>query len=163
MYRTITEQYDVDPFIWFQTMADNRGYGIGTRHVTGLNDVIPQESHSQARNDIFSQRMVAPWNVLPNWVKQSTTVNMFKNRLDGHIQQGLFLSYYAVLLTEDNPIYGKKAPGITFHVQFPGAFLNKCSVWSFWGYLFCMRLVSTSSKDNTIKAIVMEEKVRVNI
>ena len=49
MYRTITGKYDVDPLIWFQTMADNRGSGIGTRHVTGLNDVIPQESHSQAR------------------------------------------------------------------------------------------------------------------
>ena len=31
--------------------------------------------------------MVAPWNSLPNWVKQSTTVNMFKNRLDEHLEQ----------------------------------------------------------------------------
>ena len=30
-------------------------------------------------------------NALSNWVKQSTTVNMFKNRLDELMQQGLFL------------------------------------------------------------------------
>ena len=50
-------------------------------------------------------------------------------------------------LTSDNPtklinsshIYGTHAPGITSHWKYPGAFLNECSVWSFWGCLFLMR------------------------
>ena len=29
--------------------------------------------------------------------------------------------------------YGTHAPGITSHATYPGAFLNECSVWSFWG------------------------------
>ena len=91
MYKIMTGKDDVDPNIWFKTMAENRGSGIGTRQVTGLHNVLPQESHSQTRRNFFSQRVVAPWNALSNWVKQSTTVNMFKNRLDEHMKQGLFL------------------------------------------------------------------------
>ena len=33
-------------------------------------------------------------------------------------------------------IYGPLAPGMISHIKYPGAFINKCSVWSFWGYLF---------------------------
>jgi hypothetical protein len=49
--------------------------------------------------------------------------------------------------------YGKKAPGMTSHVKFPGAFLSKCSVWYFWGYLCLMRLkllvlLQNESKNN---------------
>ena len=86
MYRIMTGKDDVDSNIWFQTMADSRGTGIGTRQATGLHNVLPQESNNQTRSNFFSQRVVAPWNALPNWVKQSNTVNMFKNRLDEHMQ-----------------------------------------------------------------------------
>jgi hypothetical protein len=39
----------------------------------------------------------------------------------------------------DSNVYGTHAPGITSHLKYPGAFLNECSVWSFWGCLFVMR------------------------
>ena len=47
---------------------------------------------------------------------------------------------YISCLFQLHPIYGPLVPGITSHVKYPGAFLNMCSAWSFWGYLFLMRL-----------------------
>ena len=89
MYRIMSGKDDVSPNTWFQTMADNRGDGVGTRQATGLYNVLPKQGRSEIREHFFSQRVVAPWNSLPNWVKQSTTVNMFKNRLDEHMEQGV--------------------------------------------------------------------------
>ena len=89
MYRIMSGKDDVSPNTWFQTMADNRGDGVGTRQATGLYNVFPKQGNSEFRANFFSQRVVAPWNSLPNWVKQSSTVNMFKNRLDDHMEQGV--------------------------------------------------------------------------
>ena len=91
MFRIMTGKDDVDPNIWFQTMADSRGTGIGTRQATGLFNILPTESNGQTRSNFFSQRVVAPWNNLPNSVKQATTVNMFKNRFDEYMKQGVFI------------------------------------------------------------------------
>ena len=87
--RIMSGKDDVSPITWFQTMNDNRGDGVGTRQATGLYNVLPKQGRSEIRTNFFSQRVVAPWNSLPNWVKQSTTVNMFKNRLDEHLEQGV--------------------------------------------------------------------------
>ena len=91
VFRIMTGKDDVDPNIWFQTMADSRGTGIGTRQATGLFNILPTESNGQTRSNFFSQRVVAPWNNLPNSVKQATTVNMFKNRFDEYMKQGVFI------------------------------------------------------------------------
>ena len=91
MYRIMSGKDDVRPSIWFHTMADFRGTGVGTRQARGLYNVHPQESQGQVRKNFFSQRVVAPWNALPDQVKQATSVNMFKNSLDDHMKQGVFL------------------------------------------------------------------------
>ena len=91
VFRIMTGKDDVDPNIWFQTMADSRGTGIGTRQATGLYNILPTEYNGQTRSNFFSQRVVAPWNNLPNSVKQATTVNLFKNRFDEYMKQGAFI------------------------------------------------------------------------
>lgn len=91
MYRIMSGKDDVRPSIWFHTMADFRGTGVDTRQAMGLYNVHPQESQGQVRKNFFSQRVVAPWNALPDQVKQATSVNMFKNSLDDHMKQGVFL------------------------------------------------------------------------
>ena len=90
MYRIMSGKDDVRPSIWFHTMADFRGTGVDTRQARGLYNVHPQESQGQVRKNFFSQRVVAPWNALPDQVKQATSVNMFKNSLDDHMKQGVF-------------------------------------------------------------------------
>ena len=37
-------------------------------------------------------------------------------------------------------VHRQETPGMTSHVNIPGAFLNKCSVWCFLRYLFVMWL-----------------------
>ena len=65
------------------------------------------------------------------------------------LQQTLYCSTYCLMpylcyvhwkCYPSIPIYGPLPPGMTSHWKFPCAFLKKCSVWSFWGDLFCMRL-----------------------
>ena len=90
MYKIMTGKDDVSPSVWFHTMAEVRGTGVSTRQSEGLHNIHPQESQSQVRKNFFSQRVVAPWNALPDWVKQSTSVNMFKNSVDEHMKQGVF-------------------------------------------------------------------------
>ena len=91
MYKIMTGKDDVSPSIWFHTMAEFRGTGIATRQSEGLYNIHHQESNTQVRGNFFSQRVVDPWNALPDWVKQSTSVNMFKNTLDDHMKRGVFI------------------------------------------------------------------------
>ena len=51
MYKIMSGKDDVNQNIWFKTMADNRGTGVGTRQATGLYNVLPQKSKSQ--NQLF--------------------------------------------------------------------------------------------------------------
>ena len=37
------------------------------------------------RKNFFSQRVVNDWNILPETVINSSSINMFKNRLDCHL------------------------------------------------------------------------------
>ena len=83
MYRIMSGKDDVLPSTWFQTMTDSRGDGPGTRQSKGLYNVLPTASRTQIRKNFFSQRVVEPWNNLPDSVKAAESVNIFKNRLDG--------------------------------------------------------------------------------
>ena len=84
MYRMMTGKDKVDSSLWFQ-MARQREGATATRQVTGhLNVETPLPGRLQMRRGQFSQRVAASWNGLPNWVKQSPTVNTFKNNLDKH-------------------------------------------------------------------------------
>ena len=85
MYRIMTGQDDVDPSLWFQPIATSRN-GLGTRHASGLHNVVQQRSKGEVREKNFSQRVVSAWNNLPDSVKGAGCVNTFKNRLDEHNQ-----------------------------------------------------------------------------
>ena len=85
MYRIMTGQDDVDPSLWFQPIATSRN-GLGTRHASGLHNVVQQRSKGEVRRNFFSQRVVSAWNNLPDSVKGAGCVNTFKNRLDEHNQ-----------------------------------------------------------------------------
>ena len=86
MYRIMTGQDDVDPSLLFQPVATSRN-GPGTRHAAGLHNVVQQRSKGEIRRNFFSQRVVCPWNSLPDSVKSAENVNTFKNRLDEHDHQ----------------------------------------------------------------------------
>ena len=44
--------------------------------------------HTTSRSDFFAQRVLKFWNCLPCYVKDSSTVNCFKNRLDNFRKKG---------------------------------------------------------------------------
>ena len=64
--------------LWFQTVGARNG------RTTRLNDhdhnlVRRSVSHTDIRNNFFSQRVINSWNKLPSWVKDSKTVKQFKD------------------------------------------------------------------------------------
>ena len=82
VYKIMTKKENVDPGIWFESLADHRGEGIRTRYSDGLYNVRQQASNNDVRRHFFSQRVCHSWNALPDHVKASTSVNMFKNQYD---------------------------------------------------------------------------------
>ena len=48
-----------------------------------------QRSHTNIRSSFFSQRVVNIWNSLPSTVVSESSVNNFKNRLDGCAEWGI--------------------------------------------------------------------------
>ena len=82
MFRIMTGKDDVKSSTWFQLTAD-RGGGANTRAAAGHLNVLPvRKSNLDIRKNFFSQRVVQSWNSLPDRIKMSQTVNMFKNSLD---------------------------------------------------------------------------------
>ena len=67
---------------WF-TRADTRRT---TRNTCGLNNIVPMRNNHEYRNNFFSQRVVEEWNSLPDVVKESRTVQMFKRRYWRHTE-----------------------------------------------------------------------------
>ena len=88
MYKIMSGKENVDFRIWFETLADQRGPNIMTRHSSGLYNVVQKNSNSDLRRNFFSQRICSTWNNLPDIVKSSNSVNTFKNRLDDHTHPG---------------------------------------------------------------------------
>ena len=85
MFRIMTGKDKVDPSLWFR-MPIPRGGAASTRQNTGfLNVEKPLRSNWELRRNQFSQRVVDDWNLLPDWVKQATSVNSFKNNIDRHL------------------------------------------------------------------------------
>ena len=84
MFRIMTGKDKVDPSLWFSLTTPRSG-AASTRQNTGwLNVEKPPRSSWELRRNQFSQRTVDDWNLLPDWVKQVSTVNSFKNSLDKH-------------------------------------------------------------------------------
>jgi len=46
--------------------------------------LLKPRSSRQVRQNFFSQRVIDDWNKLPSNIVTSTSVNMFKNKLDNH-------------------------------------------------------------------------------
>ena len=65
------------------TRADTRRT---TRNTCGLNNIVPMRNNHEYRNNFFSQRVVEEWNSLPDVVKESRTVQMFKRRYWRHTE-----------------------------------------------------------------------------
>ena len=82
VYKIMTKKENVDPSTWFESIGDHRGEGIRTRYSDGLYNMRQQACNNDVRKNFFSQRVCQSWNALPDHVKASTSVNMFKNQYD---------------------------------------------------------------------------------
>ena len=82
VYKIMIKKGNFDPEIWFHSLEDHRGEGIRTRYSDGLYNVRQKASNNEVRRNFFSQRICHSWNALPDHVKASTSVNMFKNQYD---------------------------------------------------------------------------------
>ena len=80
-YRGMNGVDDVDPSKWF-TMVQERNGAMSTRHTRGAFSVERGESNGAVRRNFWSQRVVDPWNNLPDEVKYAKSLNEFKNGID---------------------------------------------------------------------------------
>ena len=82
-YRVFNGVDDVDPSLWFH-MEQPREGEVATRHQRGHLNVKKVEgiNQSELRRNFWSQRVIDPWNGLPNQVKQAESLNVFKNGID---------------------------------------------------------------------------------
>ena len=62
--------------------AEKRDGAAATRLTRGHLNVKRGEGHTELRNNFWSQRVVDPWNALPDQVKQAESLNVFKNGID---------------------------------------------------------------------------------
>lgn len=69
---------DVNPATWFRKINHNRV----TRMANDPLNLEIQTSRTSIRNNFFSLRVPRKWNSIPQEVKQSTTVNIFKRSYD---------------------------------------------------------------------------------
>ena len=69
---------DVNPETWFRKINHNRV----TRMANDPLNLEIQTSRTSIRNNFFSLRVPRKWNSIPQEVKQSTTVNIFKRSYD---------------------------------------------------------------------------------
>ena len=53
-----------------------------TRNARGHHAIRPRDFQHEERGHFFSNRVVRDYNALPDYVKQATTINIFKNCLD---------------------------------------------------------------------------------
>ena len=82
-WRIMTGKDMVSVDTWFNLEADRvRDGATTTRNATGHHAIRPREYHYQERGQFYSNRVVKDYNSLPNSVKQASTINSFKNRLD---------------------------------------------------------------------------------
>ena len=80
-YRVLTGKDNVDPSTWF-SMYQPPEDQVRTRQAAGYRNVVPNQWNGEIRRNFWSVRVVEPWNNLPDCVKESNTVDMFKNSLD---------------------------------------------------------------------------------
>ena len=70
---------------WFDFEVDRKREGATTTRKASQHHAIrPREFSHDDRGMFFSNRVVKDYNALPEYVKQSTNINTFKNNLDLH-------------------------------------------------------------------------------
>ena len=91
-FRIMSGIDQVDPQTWFNPNSQVvRGGAASTRSTTGLHNIQEKWARTDVRRNFFSLRVIKPWNMVPDEVKEATTVNGFKNGYDdwmsGHHHQ----------------------------------------------------------------------------
>ena len=80
-YRVLRGVDEVDPQTWFNP-AQTRNGATATRQNRGFLNVERGEATGEIRRNFWSQRVVDPWNSLPDSVKESASLDIFKNSID---------------------------------------------------------------------------------
>ena len=82
-WRILSGKDRVEASTWFEFEADRRREGAATtRNAAGHHALRPREFSYRERGEFYSNRVGREYNSLPNTVKQSQTLNTFKNSLD---------------------------------------------------------------------------------
>ena len=86
-WRILTGKDRVDPAIWFRLQEDQvREGATSTRRHQGYQALLPRTpARLEMRRNFFSNRVVEPYNSLPDSVKMAISMNSFKARLDEHM------------------------------------------------------------------------------
>ena len=58
-----------------------------TRLTTSDYNLVMKPVNTEIRRQFFSNRVITPWNTLPENVKSALTLNLFKNLYDRHIKE----------------------------------------------------------------------------
>ena len=86
-FKTFSGKNNVDPKTWF-TMCKEQNVGARTRKKAGFWNVDEKEWSREIRRNIWSVRVIEPWNSLPDLIKQQESVNGFKNAVDNFFGWG---------------------------------------------------------------------------
>ena len=94
-YKTMKGMNRVERSKWFDVMKEEEmRHTRGNATVTGDKQMISKKENikekklnKETRRNFFTVRVAKPWNSLPEEVKEVTTVNAFKNRLDTFMKQ----------------------------------------------------------------------------
>ena len=71
---------DVEKSTWFKMAMEGASYT--TRNTGHPLNITKPRCNLDLRKQFFSVRCCDPWNKLPNYVRESTTLNTFKNNYD---------------------------------------------------------------------------------
>ena len=87
MFRVMAGKDRVEPSTWFSP-AQNREGAMSTRLTSGSFNVERKLGKSEVRKNFWSVRVVDTWNTLPDSVKSSASVDIFKNSIDNLMAGG---------------------------------------------------------------------------
>ena len=80
-YRILRGVDDVDPGVWFDVVQARNG-AMATRQNRGFMNVERGEGRIDVCKNFWSQRVIDPWNNLPDTAKQAVFFDIFKNSID---------------------------------------------------------------------------------
>ena len=90
-FKIVNQIDDVDPHTWFHFANDSQRplRSNISIHSDGSESqrlaLLPQVSNLEVRRSFFSNRVVEPWNKLPDSMRCAKTTNNFKNLYDKHV------------------------------------------------------------------------------